>query len=104
MKGRGCADGHPRQEYLTKEESSLPTVSLYTLMGSCVIYTMDERKVITVNIPGAFLQGDWQQDEHPGCIMFKGIMVDMISEGNSVYHDKLYGARTVRRSFIQLTH
>ena len=31
-----------------------------------------------IDIPGAFLQGDWQQDEHPGYIMFEGIMVDMI--------------------------
>ena len=47
-------------------------------MGSCLMDVMDGRKVITVNIPGAFLQSDWPQDEHPGYIMFKGIMVDMI--------------------------
>ena len=58
MKGRGCANGRPQQEYITGEESSSPTVSLYILMGSCVMNAMDERKVITVNVPGAFLQGD----------------------------------------------
>ena len=64
MKGRGCADGRPQQEYITKEESSSPTVSLYALMGSCVMDALDDRKVITVGIPGAFLQGDWPQDKH----------------------------------------
>ena len=59
MKARGYADGRPQQEYITKEESSSPTVSLYALMSSCVMDAMDGRKVITVNIPGAFLQGDW---------------------------------------------
>ena len=39
MKVRGCANGCPQREYITKEESCLPTVSLYALMGSCV---MDE--------------------------------------------------------------
>ena len=55
MKGKGCADGRPQREYITKEESSSPTVTLYALMGSCVIDTLDDRKVITVDIPGAFL-------------------------------------------------
>ena len=40
MKGRGYANGRPQQEYVTKEESSLSTVSLYALMGSCVMDTM----------------------------------------------------------------
>ena len=56
MKGRGCADGQPQQEYITKEESTSPTVSLYALMGSCVMDAMKGRKMITVDIPGAFLQ------------------------------------------------
>ena len=59
MKGRGCANGRPQREYITKEESSLPTVSLYALMGSCLMDAMDDRKVITVDIPGTFLQGEW---------------------------------------------
>ena len=78
MKTRGSADGRPQQEYITKEESSSPTVSLYALMGSCLMDTIDKRKVINVNILGAFLQGDWPQDEHPGYIMFEGIMMNMI--------------------------
>ena len=88
MKGRGCANGRHQGEYNTKEESSLPTMSLYALMGYCVMDGIDRRKVITVNIHGAFLQGDWPQDEHPGYIMFEGIMVDRICEINPAYHDK----------------
>ena len=64
IKARGYADGRTQQEYITKEQSSSPTVSLYKLMGSYLMDAMDERKVITVDIPGAFLQGDWPQDEH----------------------------------------
>ena len=71
MKARGCANEHPQQEYITKEESSSPTVSLHALTGSCLMDVMDKRNVITINIPGTFLQGDWPQDEHPGYIMFE---------------------------------
>ena len=42
LKVRGCADGRPQQEYITKEESSSPTVSLYALMGSCVMDAMND--------------------------------------------------------------
>ena len=55
MKARGCANGLQQQEYITKEESSSPTVSLFALMGSCLIDAMDKRRVITVDIPGVFL-------------------------------------------------
>ena len=44
--------------------------------------TLDDRKVIAVDIPGAFLQGDWPQGKHPGYIMFEGIMMEMICEIN----------------------
>ena len=50
---------------------------------------MNERKVITVNIPGAFQQGNWPQDEHPGYIMFNITMVDMIFEIDPTYIDKI---------------
>ena len=39
---------------------------------------VEGRRVVTVDIPGAFLQGEWPQDEHPGYIRFEGEMVDMI--------------------------
>ena len=54
-----------------KEESNSLTVSLYALIGPCVMDAMEDKKVISIDIPGAFLQGDWQQDKHPGYIMFE---------------------------------
>ena len=66
MKGRGYTDGQTQRDYITKEESSSPTVSWYGLIGSCVMDTLDDRKFITVDIPWAFLQGEWPQDKHPG--------------------------------------
>ena len=79
----------------------MPTVSLYALMGSCVMDALDNRKVITVDIPGVFLQEDWpSQDEHPGYIMFEGIMVDMICEINPSYHKNIMWNRDGRKKFL----
>jgi hypothetical protein len=37
IKTRGCADGRPQREYITKDESSSPTVSIYALMTSSLM-------------------------------------------------------------------
>ena len=47
VKARGCADGRPQREYISKEESSLPTVSIYALFISHAMAAMEGRKVVT---------------------------------------------------------
>ena len=69
-------------------------------MGSCLMDEMGGRKVITVDIPGAFPQGYWPQDEHPGYIMFEGIMVDMICEINPSYYDKIIWSKDRKKKFL----
>ena len=61
---------------------------------------MDDRKVITVDIPGAFLQDNWPQDEHPGYIMFEGIMVDMICDIDPSYQNKIIWSKDCRKKFL----
>jgi hypothetical protein len=59
IKGRGCADGQKQQVYKTKEETSAPTVSVESLFLSCIIDAKEGRtKVVTCNIPGAFMQAN----------------------------------------------
>ena len=41
IKGKGCAKGRTHQEYITKKESNSPIVSLYTLMGLCLMNARD---------------------------------------------------------------
>ena len=100
MKGRGCADGRPQQEYITKEESSSPTVSLYAFIISCVMNTLDDRKTITANIPGVFLQGDWPQGEYPRYITFEGIMVWMICEIDPSYCKNVTWKKGCKKKFL----
>jgi len=100
IKGRGCADGRPQRDYITKNESRSPTVSLYALMASCVLDAIEHRNVITVDIPGAFLQGDWPQHEHPAYIRFEGEMVDMICEIDSSYKSKIIYSNNGKRKLL----
>ena len=62
IKARGCANSRPQREYISKEESSSPTVSTYKLFISCAIGAMEGHKVVTCNIPGVFLQTEWPEN------------------------------------------
>jgi hypothetical protein len=77
IKARGCADGRPQREYILKNKSSLPTVSIYALMTSCLMDAIEGRKVATCDILGVFLQVDWPKDKD--CYLkFEVAMVSMI--------------------------
>ena len=84
VKARGCANGQPQQEFISKEESSSPTVSTYALFTLCAMDAMEGRQVVTCDIPGAFLQANWPKDND--CYLkFEGLMVDMICEIEPAY-------------------
>ena len=100
MKGRDYADGPSQKDYITKEELSSPNVSLYALMGSCVMDALDDRKVITIDILGAFLQGEWLQDKNLRHIMFEGIMVEMICEIDTSYHKNVIWSKDGKKKFL----
>ena len=56
IKGQGCADRRKQHVYKTKEETSAPTVSIESLFLSCTIDAKEGWKVVTCDIPAAFMQ------------------------------------------------
>jgi hypothetical protein len=103
IKARGCADGRPQREYISKDESSSPTVSIYALMTSCLMDAIEGRKVATCDIPGAFLQADWPADRD--CYLkFEGAMVSMICDIDPKYRDNIvYGKNGRKFVYAKLT-
>jgi hypothetical protein len=61
IKDRGCADGRKQRIYKTKEETSAPTVAIESLFLSSVIDAKEGRAVVTLDIPGAFMQADMDE-------------------------------------------
>jgi hypothetical protein len=103
IKARGCADGRPQREYISKDESSSPTVSIYALMTSCLMDAIEGRKVATCDIPGAFLQADWPADRD--CFLkFEGAMVSMICDIDPKYKKNIiYGRNGKKYIYAKLT-
>ena len=61
VEARVCADGRPQREYISNEEYSSPTMSTYALFISCTMDAIEGDKVVTCDIPGVFLQANWQR-------------------------------------------
>ena len=60
IKGRGCADIRKQCKYITKDNTSAPTVASEALFSTCIIDAMDHQKVATINIHGEFMQADME--------------------------------------------
>jgi hypothetical protein len=85
IKGRGCADGRPQREHMTKEETSSPTVANEALMLTCVIDAIEGRDVATVDIPGAFMQSGMEGNVH---MKLQGVMAEVIMKLDTKKYEK----------------
>jgi hypothetical protein len=64
IKARGSATGRKQRLYKTKEDTSSSTVRTESLLLSCVIDAMEQRQVMTCDVPGAFMQVDVDEVVH----------------------------------------
>ena len=56
IKARGCVDGRPQRDWMTRTDTTSPTVSSEAFFISCAIDAKEDRDTATVDIPGAFMQ------------------------------------------------
>ena len=66
IKGRGCTDVRKQRKYLTKDDTSAPTVATEALFLTCIIDATENQIVATVDRHGAFMQVD-MEDETVHC-------------------------------------
>ena len=59
IKGRGYVDRRKQRYWISKEDTSSPTFSTEVLVLSCMVDTMEGWEVETADIPGAFLQTNY---------------------------------------------
>ncbi len=58
IKVHSCANGNPQREHIAKEEVAAPTVALESVFITLTIDAKESKKVVTVDMPGAFLHAD----------------------------------------------
>ena len=77
IKGRGCVDGWKQRAYITKEESTSPTISMEAMFLMAIVDAWENHKVAVLDVPGAFMQVDMDELVH---VWFQGEMVDKLLE------------------------
>jgi hypothetical protein len=85
IKGHGCADGHKQRLYKTKAETSAPTVAIESVFLTSVIDAKEERHVISLDIPGAFMQTDIDELIH---VRLEGPMALLLAKVNPCLYTK----------------
>jgi hypothetical protein len=90
IKARHCANGSTQRSYLAREDTSSPTVSTEATLLTLIIEAKEGRKVITVDIPNAFIQTEHPFKDSEGNKMImkiRGTVVDILCGIDPVYND-----------------
>jgi hypothetical protein len=80
----GCADGRKQRLWKTKVETSSPRVHTHSLFLTALIAGFEGRKVVTVDIPGAFMQIDIDELIH---VKLEDALVDVLLVVDSGYSE-----------------
>ena len=101
IKGRGCADGRKQRAYITKEDSTAPTVSTTeAVFLTAVIDAMEGRNVVVLDVPGAFMQAEIDELVH---VRFTGAMVTLLLEiDHEMYKDYVVVEKGERVMYMEL--
>ena len=91
-------NGKPTREWLSREESASPTVSLESIFLTSIIDANEERDVMTTNIPNAFIHAhmpDVKDGKARVIMKITGVLVDLLVKlapkihGPHVVHEKV---------------
>jgi hypothetical protein len=75
VKSRACVNGNPQREYIPKETAASPTVMNDSVMITSAIDAHEGRKVVTCDIPGAFLHADLDEEV---VMLLRGQLADLM--------------------------
>ena len=89
IKARHCANGSTQRDYMTREDTSSPTVSTEAVMLTAVIEAEEQRDIATCDIPNAFIQTELNPDEEGNRTIMKirGPLVDILCEMDPKYKE-----------------
>ena len=103
IKARACANGSVQRNYINKEDAASPTVSLETLLTTCVIDAKQRRNIRTLDIPNAFVQTELPQNEERIIMRINGKLVDLITElFPSQYTEFVYHKNNNKVIFVEM--
>jgi hypothetical protein len=80
IKGWTVAGGNKQRDYISKEDTSSPTVATESVLLSCIIDAEEGRDVAVVDVPNAFIQTKIEDEKNMAFIKIRGDLVDILVE------------------------
>ena len=88
VKGRTVAGGNKQRDYIDKEESSSPTVATESVILTSMVDAIEEREVMVIDVPNAFIQTVVEDESKRVIIQIRGMLVDILVKiAPDVYKD-----------------
>ena len=88
VKARMCSNGSTQRAYILRKEATVSTKVLEDIITTGVIDAGQERDVMTLDTPNAFLQTDIALDGDNIIMNIRGKLVDILIEICPVVYDK----------------
>ena len=105
IKARACANGSVQRAWMHKDDAASPTAAVESILLTSVIDAYEGRKIISVDIPNAFIQTPVDGDKDGDKIVMKmrGPLVDMLEKLDySLYHDKVVWERKEKVLYLHM--
>ena len=82
IKGRQVYNGKPTRDWISREDKASPTVATEALLLTAMIDSVENRDVMSADIPNAFIQAklEKKQDEERVIMKITGKLVDWLVE------------------------
>ncbi len=75
LKAQQVTGGNKQRGYIMKEDASSPTISSEAVMLTCVVDANENREVVIVDIPNAFIQTVFEDKKDRAFIRIHGPLV-----------------------------
>jgi hypothetical protein len=76
--GRTVAGGNKQRDYISKEDSSSPTVATEAILLSCIVDAKEGRDAAVIDIPNVFIQMRVEDEGDMAIIKIRGVRVDIL--------------------------
>ena len=78
IKGRNVYGVDKQRDYISKEDSSSPTISTEYVLLCCIMDKKEERYVAVINVSNDLIQRGIENEKYMAIIKIRGILVDML--------------------------
>eukprot|EP00957_Ditylum_brightwellii_P084492 6425192-Ditylum_brightwellii.AAC.2 len=75
---RACANGSTQRSYILGEEAASPTAATESVLITGVIETKQQKEIITLDVPNAFVQTPMPQGKDKVIMKIRGVLLEIL--------------------------